>query len=67
MASTPERKDAITLLEELARRHPDHDWPRWRRTLERRIRSWKAVHGPEREIVFRQLQASRAAHSGAYS
>jgi hypothetical protein len=45
----------ITLLEELARRHPDHDWPRWRRTLERRIRSWKAVHGPEREIVFRQL------------
>jgi hypothetical protein len=45
----------ITLLEELARRHPDHDWRRWRRTLERRIRSWKAVHGPEREIVFRQL------------
>jgi len=44
----------ITLLEELARRHPEHDWPRWRRTLERRIRTWKAVHGPEREIIFRQ-------------
>ncbi len=25
-----------------------------RRTLERRIRRWKALHGPEREIVFRQ-------------
>jgi len=26
-----------------------------RRTLERRIRSWRALHGAEREIVFRQV------------
>jgi hypothetical protein len=44
----------ITLLEELERRHPERDWERQRRTLERRIRTWKAVHGPEREIIFRQ-------------
>jgi hypothetical protein len=44
----------ITVLEELERRHPDRDRARQRRTLERRIRGWKALHGPEREIVFRQ-------------
>ena len=44
----------ITILEELQRRDPDRDWLRQRRTLERRIRTWKALHGPEREIVFRQ-------------
>ena len=44
----------ITILEELERRHPDRDWMRHRRTLERRIRCWRALHGPEREIVFRQ-------------
>lgn len=43
----------ITILEELERRHPERDWGRQRRTLERRIRRWKALHGPER-IVFRQ-------------
>ena len=43
----------ITLLGEMQRRHlefSDH----LRRTLERRIRLWQALHGPEREIIFRQ-------------
>src|SRR3954447_19936582 len=32
-----------------------------RRTLERRIRSWRAVHGDEQEVIFRQLhQPGRA-------
>jgi hypothetical protein len=44
----------ITLLEEMQRRHPDRDWGRLRRTLERRIRAWRGVHGPEREAIFRQ-------------
>jgi hypothetical protein len=26
-----------------------------RRTLERRIRSWRAVHGEEQEVIFRQV------------
>ena len=26
-----------------------------RRTLERRIRAWRAVHGAEREVIFRQV------------
>ena len=43
----------ITVLGEMQRRHPglvDH----LRRTLERRIRLWQALHGPEREVIFRQ-------------
>jgi putative tricarboxylic transport membrane protein len=35
-------------------RHPDRDWDRLRRTLERRVRTWRAEHGPECEVIFRQ-------------
>jgi len=43
----------IAIFEELRRRHGD--LPFARRTLERRIRGWRALHGPEREVNFRQL------------
>jgi len=43
----------IAVLEELLRRHPELQ-PGIRRTLERRIRQWRALHGPEREVIFRQ-------------
>jgi len=35
----------VTVLEEMQRRHPDRDWDRLRRTLERRVRAWCAEHG----------------------
>ena len=44
---------AVALFEELRRRHPEFD-PGVRRTLERRVREWRALHGPERELMFRQ-------------
>ena len=44
---------AVALFGELMRRHPELG-PGVRRTLERRVREWRAVHGPEQEIVFRQ-------------
>src|SRR3954451_6265810 len=44
----------ITLFEEMQRRHPDHDWDRLRRSLERRVRAWRAEHGADREVIFRQ-------------
>jgi hypothetical protein len=44
----------VTILNELARRYPERDWPSHRRTLERQIRTWKAQHGPDQEVVFRQ-------------
>ena len=43
----------IGVYEELMRRHPDLD-PGIRRTLKRRIRAWRAEHGPEQEVIFRQ-------------
>ena len=44
---------AVAIYRELMRRHPALD-PGVRRTLERRIRAWRAVHGPEQEVIFRQ-------------
>jgi hypothetical protein len=44
----------VAVLEELLRRHPDLG-AGIRRTLERRIRQWRALHGPEREVMFRQV------------
>jgi len=44
---------AVAIFEELIRRHPEIS-PGVRRTLERRIAQWRAVHGPDREVIFRQ-------------
>ena len=43
----------ITVLGEIVRRHPElgHGV---RRTLERRIRTWRALNGPEQDVIFRQ-------------
>lgn len=46
---------AITLLRHLQAcyplRFPDD---RVKRTLERRVRAWRAIHGPQKDIIFRQ-------------
>jgi hypothetical protein len=46
--------NAVTLLEELQRRHPGQYPPAVLRTLQRRMRQWRAVHGAEREMYFAQ-------------
>ena len=43
----------IGVLEELRRRYPNLN-PNIRRTLERRILAWRALHGPEQDVIFRQ-------------
>jgi transposase InsO family protein len=43
----------VAIFEELQRRHPALQ-ANVRRTLERRIRGWRALHGAEREVIFRQ-------------
>ena len=43
----------VGIFEELMRRHPELGRG-VRRTLERRVREWRARYGPERELVFRQ-------------
>ena len=45
---------AIAIFEEMQRRHP-HLSAGARRTLERRIRSWRARHGADQEVIFRQV------------
>ncbi len=44
---------SIAIFEELLRRHPELG-AGMRRTLERRIRAWRAVNGPDQEVIFRQ-------------
>lgn len=46
--------NAVTLLDELQRRHPGQYSEGVLRTLQRRIRQWRAVHGAEREVFFAQ-------------
>src|ERR1035437_3341177 len=46
----------ITLFDELARRHPERVGPSFRRTLERRVANWKALHGSNLNVIFPQIQ-----------
>jgi hypothetical protein len=43
----------VAIFEEICRRHPDIGRG-IRRTLERRIRGWRALNGPDRDVIFRQ-------------
>jgi len=52
LKAAPELR-AVAIFEEMQRRHPDL-CAGVRRTLERRIRSWRALHGAEQEVIFRQ-------------
>src|SRR5690606_26229795 len=45
---------AVTVLEELQRRHPERFDDSVLRTLQRRIRRWRAENGAEREVFFAQ-------------
>ncbi len=45
---------AVAIFDELRRRHPE--FARGvRRTLERRVRAWRALNGQDREVIFRQV------------
>lgn len=46
--------EAKTLFEDLHRRHPEKYEPGQLRTLQRRIKRWRATRGPEQEIFFTQ-------------
>ena len=45
---------AVAVFDEMRRRHPELG-DGVRRTLERRIRHWRAVHGADQEVIFRQI------------
>jgi DNA-binding XRE family transcriptional regulator len=53
-ADSDRKLQAKSVLRELRRRHPG-EYPRsMLRTLQRRMRDWRAVNGPPREVVFPQ-------------
>jgi hypothetical protein len=54
LLQTDARLNAVTLLEELQRRYPGQWDARVLRTLQRRIRLWRAKFGAEREVYFAQ-------------
>ena len=54
VADTKRELKAKTVLAELVGEHPDEFGNEHLRTLQRRIRDWRALHGPEREIYFAQ-------------
>jgi CRP-like cAMP-binding protein len=47
--------EARTILAELDRHHPGCFSARQLRTLQRRIREWRAFHGPEKHVYFPQV------------
>ena len=52
LAAAPDLR-AVAVFDEMRRRHPE--LPEGvRRTLERRIRQWRALHGPEQDVMFSQ-------------
>jgi len=43
-----------TLFEDLQDRHPGRFPNKHKRTFQRRVKEWKALHGPDKEVMFRQ-------------
>ena len=54
LLQTDARLNVVTLLEELQRRYPGQWDSSVLRTLQRRIRLWRALFGAEREVYFAQ-------------
>jgi hypothetical protein len=46
---------AKTLVEWLERENPRQNWQGKKRTIERRVRQWKASQGPSKEVFFSQV------------
>ena len=52
----------ITLWDYLDEKHPDKYPERLLRTLQRRVKQWQAIEGPEKPVIFRQ--SVPAGHQG---
>jgi len=56
--------DATTILVDLRQRYGHAYGPQLLRTLQRRVRDWRALHGPGKEVMFEQ--AHEAGREGAF-
>jgi len=50
------RLSATTLYEAVQDKHPGKYSNGRKRTFQRRVKDWKALHGPDKEVMFRQIQ-----------
>lgn len=55
LLSAQPKLEARSLLEHLQALYPDLYPDKQLRTLQRRVKAWKVLHGPEKEIIFRQI------------
>ncbi len=56
MLESEPRLTAITLLEHLQSKYSGSYPDSIQRTLQRRVKAWRAEHGPAKEVIFRQKQ-----------
>jgi hypothetical protein len=54
IADTEGRLQALTMFEWLCSKYPDQFRPGQLRTLQGRVREWRAKHGPDQEVFFEQ-------------
>ncbi|MGH7644373.1 MAG: IS21 family transposase [Gemmatimonadales bacterium] len=54
LAETP-ALEATTLFDDLVRRQPDRYTPGQLRTLQRRVKQWRALEGPPKRVFFPQM------------
>ncbi len=59
--------EATTIFEELARLFPGRFKPGQVRTLQRRIRDWRALYGPEKEVFFEQVHTPGREAAGDFT
>ena len=52
---------ATTIIDWLAEQHPGRFSASQLRTLQRRLQDWRALHGPDQEVYFPQVQPGREA------
>jgi len=50
------RLNATTLFEDLQDKYPGQYSNKRKRTFQRRVKAWKALYGPDKEVMFRQIQ-----------
>ena len=57
LEKNPATTTSVGIFDYLCEHHSDTFDPRSRRTLERRIRTWRQLHGPDQNVVFVQTHA----------
>ncbi|MFN9959773.1 MAG: IS21 family transposase, partial [bacterium] len=54
MLETAPALEPQTVRLHLEEHHPEKDWDRHKRTLQRRVEQWKSLNGPAKEVIFLQ-------------